>query len=136
MIDHDPPDSPPGRDFCRRCHGKTTPRFWPPRFRDLGGILGRILAAEIWEPRRDLGQILAAEIKGFRRDLALVQKSRRLKSYRESRRDLGENLVRESLLNFKLVSRCLLFFKMTSRQEYCSKLSCYCLKSYVPKVTA
>ena len=33
--------------------------FWPLRFRDLGEILGRILAAEI---PRDLGRILAAEI--------------------------------------------------------------------------
>ena len=47
-----------------------------------------------------------------------------------SRLGLGENFVRESLLNFKLVSRCLLFFKMTLRQEYRSNLSCYCLKSY------
>ena len=30
------------RDFCRRDLGKISPRFWPPRFRDLGGILGTI----------------------------------------------------------------------------------------------
>ena len=44
--------------------------FWPLRFRDLGEILGRILAAEIpeisagfWPPRcLNLGRILAAEI--------------------------------------------------------------------------
>ena len=44
--------------------------FWPLRFRDLGEILGRILAAEIpeisagfWPPRcLNLGWILAAEI--------------------------------------------------------------------------
>ena len=33
--------------------------FWPPRFRDLGEIRGRILAAQI---PRDLSSILAAEI--------------------------------------------------------------------------
>ena len=67
----------PRRDFGRR---------------DLGisaGFSAGFLASEIWEPRRDLGQIVAAEIKGSRRDLAFVQKSRRFKSYRESRQDLA-----------------------------------------------
>ena len=30
--------------------------FWPPRFLNLGEILGRILAAEIFESRRDYRQ--------------------------------------------------------------------------------
>ena len=44
------------RDILRR---RFAAGFWPPRFRDLGEILGRILAAEI---PRDVGRILAAEI--------------------------------------------------------------------------
>ena len=50
--------------------------FWPLRFRDLGEILGRILAAEIpeisagfWPPRFGiLGRILAAEMSESRQD--------------------------------------------------------------------
>ena len=59
--------------------------FWPPRFRDLGEI-----SAEFWPPRfLNLGE----------RDLAEIQKSRWPNSWRESRRDLGENFLRERFLS-------------------------------------
>ena len=44
--------------------------FWPPRFGDLGEILGRILAAERFRDLSEiLGRILAAEIP---RDLGRI----------------------------------------------------------------
>ena len=129
----------------------------PERFRDLVEIFAAVITGR---PRRDL--ISAGFSENFgRRDLGISARSRPDFGRRDkgisarsrldpkisavkivsrisprSRQDLGENFARERLLNFKLVSRCLLFFKMTSRQEYRSKLSCYCLKSYVRKVTA
>ena len=73
------------RDILRR---RLAAGFWPPRFRNLGEILGRILAAEISESRRDLGDILGRILA------AAIQKARRPKSCRESRRDLGEIWVK------------------------------------------
>ena len=131
----------------------------PERFRDLVEIFAAVITGR---PRRDFGKSRRDSRQDFgRRELGTSARSRpdfgRLDKGVSARSclgpkisavkiiprisprsplDLGENFVRESLLNFKLVSRCLLFFKMTSRQEYRSKLSCYCLKSYVRKVTA
>ena len=65
------------RDILRR---RFAAGFWPPRFLEI--------SAGFWPPRfRNLGRILAAEI----------QKARRPKSCRESRRDLGKNFVRGRL---------------------------------------
>ena len=52
------------------------------------GVLAR------YSPQEIRGRILAAEIQGSRRDLAEIQKARRPKCCRESRRDLGEISVK------------------------------------------
>ena len=119
--------------FCRN----------PKRFRDLVEIFAAVIKGRL---RRDLGILVRSRPDFGRRDKGVSARSclgPKISAVKivprislRSPLDLGENFVRESLLNFKLVSRCLLFFKMTSRQEYRSKLSCYCLKSYVRKVTA
>ena len=96
----------------------------PERFRDLVEIFAAVITGR---PRRDFG----------RRDFGTSARSRpdfgRDKGV-WARSCLGPKISAVKILpaeNSKLVSRCLLFFKMTSRQEYLSKLSCYCLKSYV-----
>ena len=64
--------------------------FWPPRFWDLAKISLRIILDEILRSHQDLGEnlgeFLAAEILRSRQ-------SRRPKTRRDSRRDLGQNFA-------------------------------------------
>ena len=100
------------RDFeiSWRSGTRISTRFW-----DLGENLGGFLAAEILRSRQDLvedldeilrsrwdlgenlGEFLAAEILRSRRDLAEIslrsRQSRRPKTRRDSRRDLGQNFA-------------------------------------------
>ena len=80
------------RDILRR---RLAAGFWSLRFRDLGEILGRILAAEISESRRDLGDILGQDFG--RRDPKSSAAKILPRISTRSRRDLGKNFVRGRL---------------------------------------